>query len=1119
MSPQRICPDCGSPLPADAPRGLCPQCLMGAALSANGSAATAHYQPATAGVLETIAQTIGPVPRVLLRDTAPGEAPGPIVRPDGNGSDSSIRYRIDGEIARGGMGAVLKGRDPDLGREVALKVLREEFVQNAGMVRRFVEEAQIGGQPQHPGVVPIYELGTMSDRRPFFSMKLVKGHTFAQLLAHRPGASAELARHLSIFQAVCQTVAYAHARGVIHRDLKPSNVMVGSFGEVQVMDWGLAKVLPGGGVVDDSSAGKSHAETIIATGRSGDHDSDLSHAGSIMGTPAYMAPEQARGEVDQVDERADVFALGSMLCEILTGQPALVGRSSGEIQRKAALGDLADCVARLDGSGADAELIALTKACLAREREDRPRDASLVMDRLGGYLASIEERLRAAELERAAEAARAEEARARVAVERSRWRRTVALAASLLALAVVGGGASNYFLYQRQSRLAAADQVLAQATVLLSLAHDLPGEPGRWQVALATAMRLEGADLTPDARARYDALNREALSGARAAHTDKALLARLVDIRSIEPSESAAAFNDKAYADAFRAAGFDIDQLGPESAGAQIRARPAPVPLALAAALDEWANERRLAKPDDVSAWQRLIATAREADHDARRGELRSLMAERDLAAQRASLRSMAEKADVATWPAPTLNLLAATVAKAGEVDAAIALLRRAVGRYPDDLWLNYSLARLLERANPPRRDEAIRYYSVARALRPETAHELGHALEARHETDEAIAIFRDLVRLRPNDGRHALCLGRVLQSRGPTDEARKVIESAVTALRQAIQFRPDNAGPHANLGFALAAQGRQEEAVAEFREAVRLQPDNVAAHIGLGIALMERGELDVAIASDREAIRLEPENALAHYNLGIALARRRNLEDSAGEYREAIRLRPDYAEAHCNLGFVLRQQGKYADALLELRTGHSLGSRGSGWPYPSADWVRQTEQFVALADRLPAFLSGQEQPKNNAERLAFGRMCFDRSSYAAAARFWAEAFADDPALSDDRVAQHRYSAACAAALAGYGKTKDDPAPDEAARTQLRGQARAWLEAELIAWTKLLESADSKQRGAIAATLAHWQTDPDLEGVRDPKAIDALPEPERDNWRTLWKNVGATLARAQERNP
>ena len=263
----------------------------------------------------------------------------------------SARLQILGEITRGGMGAILKGRDVDIGRDLAVKVLLESQKDNPDLVHRFVEEAQITGQLQHPGVVPVYELGTFADRRPYFSMKLVKGRTLASLLAERTNPAHEQPRLVGIFEAVCQTVAYAHARAVIHRDLKPSNVMVGSFGEVQVMDWGLAKVLVRGGAAEDASAGKLPAnETVITTPRSGS-DSDLSVAGSVMGTPAYMAPEQARGEVDVLDERCDVFALGSILCEILTGLAAVTGRTSAEIQRKAARGDLTDALARLDVCG------------------------------------------------------------------------------------------------------------------------------------------------------------------------------------------------------------------------------------------------------------------------------------------------------------------------------------------------------------------------------------------------------------------------------------------------------------------------------------------------------------------------------------------------------------------------------------------------------------------------------------------------------------------------------------------------------------------------------------------------------------------------------------------------
>ena len=161
----------------------------------------------------------------------------------GRGPDSAGRTILYEEIGRGGIGRVLRGHDPDLGRDLAVKVLREEYRDDALVQRRFVEEAQVGGQLQHPGVVPVYELGRFPDRRPYFTMKLVKGRTLADLLQDRPDVSHESARFLTIFEQVCQTVAYAHSKGVIHRDLKPANVMVGAFGEVQVMDWGLAKVL------------------------------------------------------------------------------------------------------------------------------------------------------------------------------------------------------------------------------------------------------------------------------------------------------------------------------------------------------------------------------------------------------------------------------------------------------------------------------------------------------------------------------------------------------------------------------------------------------------------------------------------------------------------------------------------------------------------------------------------------------------------------------------------------------------------------------------------------------------------------------------------------------------
>jgi serine/threonine-protein kinase len=486
-------------------------------------------------------------------------------------------------------------------------------------------------------------------------MKLVKGQTLADLLSGRmkdeggrmkermkdeggrikKGASgsdssfilppsslqSDLPRFLAIFQAVCQTVAYAHARGVIHRDLKPLNVMVGSFGEVQVMDWGLAKVLPRGGLVDDAQAGKeTPAETLIATVRSGSA-SEHSRVGSILGTPSYMPPEQARGETDLINERADVFALGSILGEILTGAPAFTGRTSIEILGKAARGDTADALSRLAGCGAEGELIALVKDCLAVEPEERPRDARVVADRITAYLAGVQERVQAAERERAVAVARAIE-------ERRRRKVQLALAASVLALTTLGGLSATYYRQQRQARAAAGARVIDQVTTLQTQAVAQPEDIQRWEVALAAVEQADPAG-DPNTKARLAALQEQIRSGLEAARRDKTLLDRLVDIRSAEADDPDGSDTDASYAEAFRAAGIDLAKLAPAEAGARIKGRPASVATALAGALDDWAAIRR-SKRKDAAGAARLSEAARVADSDPWRGDLRTALDQSD---------------------------------------------------------------------------------------------------------------------------------------------------------------------------------------------------------------------------------------------------------------------------------------------------------------------------------------------------------------------------------------------------------------------------------------------------------------------------------------------------------
>ncbi len=917
------------------------------------------HRPQLGSLLAGLAETTGSVPCVLLRDTE-SSMDEPLVLPTSPEMPRDEgRYQILGEIGRGGMGAVMKGRDPDLGRDLAVKVLLEEHKDEPDLVRRFIEEAQIGGQLQHPGIVPVYELGAFSDRRPFFTMKLVKGRTLAELLKGRGDPADELPRFLGIFEQVCQTVAYAHARSVIHRDLKPSNIMVGAFGEVQVMDWGFAKVLPKGGTADEPRHDPEEvAVSVIRTVRTGS-DACASRPGSAMGTPAYMPPEQAGGDVDSMDERTDVFALGSILCELLTGSPAYTGSTQKGILRKAIRGDTAEAVRRLEACLADRELVALARRCLAVDRDERPRNAGAVAAAVTAYLSGVQERLKAAELARAAETARAEEAQAtaleaqrRARAERKARRFQAGLAASALAVTILGGLSTTYYLQQLQERAAITDRVVSRALTLLDQALAQPDDLSRWQVALAAVQQAEASG-DVNARDRLAALRTKIQAGFDEAERDRKLLDRLVDIRSAEADDLDGSATDDAYAEAFRDAEIDLASLPPAEAGARIRARPQSVALALAGALDDWAAIRRRVRADAAGSAE-LSVSAIAADPDPWRNKLRSAVHQSQKVDRLAALRALVREAKFEELGPISLHLLGTGLYDAGDSALAETVLKAAQQRHPRDVWVNYALGTVLESLS--RRDEAIRFYTAARSIRPETAHELAHALAARGESDEAIALFRDLKGLRPGNARHLDCLGFALKDKGLSRQANEAFAAAVTAGRAAIWLKPDDAIAHLELGRALSGQRKIDEAIGEFRTAIGLKPYLVTAHFNLGQALHAQGKPNQAIAEYREAIRLKPDypevyqnlgailcdvihdyaaadkafreeirlrpgDVTAHLSLGNALSGQRKLDAAITEYRCAIELKRDYAEAHSALGAALRDQAKLDQAIAEYRS------------------------------------------------------------------------------------------------------------------------------------------------------------------------------------------------------
>lgn len=215
---------------------------------------------------------------------------------------TSDRYEVLDEIGRGGMGTVYAACDRVLGREVAIKI--GNALPSTELQARLTREARFIARLEHPGIVPVHDFGLLADGRPFYVMKRVYGKTLQACI----DAAAPLPERLRIFERVCEAVAFAHAHGIIHRDLKPANVMVGTFGEVMVMDWGVARMLdadPG-----SPTDGGGSARTLAAT--------TATNAGTVLGTPGFMPPEQIQNR-GEVDERADVYALGAMLFAALTG--------------------------------------------------------------------------------------------------------------------------------------------------------------------------------------------------------------------------------------------------------------------------------------------------------------------------------------------------------------------------------------------------------------------------------------------------------------------------------------------------------------------------------------------------------------------------------------------------------------------------------------------------------------------------------------------------------------------------------------------------------------------------------------------------------------------------------
>jgi serine/threonine protein kinase len=370
--------------------------------------------------IETIASGDRPEPTVAVDPAA--------ARPAGLGPVSPALYRVEGEFARGGMGRILLARDLRLDRTVALKELRGDA--GPGAPGRFVREALVTARLQHPAIVPVYEAGLWPDGRPFYAMKLVEGRSLEGLLRDADSLAGRLAL-LPHLIAVAEAVAYAHGQGVVHRDLKPANVLVGPFGETVVVDWGLAREMGREKTVAPEAPGSGPAAAPAGQ----------TVTGTVLGTPHYMPPEQARGQ--PVDERADVYALGAMLYFLLAGAPPHAGESAMEALRAAARGRVEPVERREPDAPPD--LVAIARKAMAPAVGDRYPSAR--------ELAADLRRFQTGQLVSAHRYSTRELLRRFVA----RHRAAIAVA-SLLSAALVLAVAVGFVAVRRQARVAEAER-------------------------------------------------------------------------------------------------------------------------------------------------------------------------------------------------------------------------------------------------------------------------------------------------------------------------------------------------------------------------------------------------------------------------------------------------------------------------------------------------------------------------------------------------------------------------------------------------------------------------------------------------------------------------------------
>jgi len=1051
-------------------------------------------------------------------------------------------YVIESVLGRGGMGVVFRARHLRLNRLVALKMSLSNHFPDRQERDRFQREAESVAALHHANIVQIHDVGDASGRS-YFTMELVEGGTLSQKLFGTPLPARQAAELLA---TLTRAVQAAHGCGIIHRDLKPANVLLTADGTPKISDFGLARRV--------------------------DHDSALTGLGMPLGTPSYMAPEQARGTSDKVDPTVDVYSLGAILYELITGRPPFCGESSAETIQQVLHEDPVQPGHLNPRIPRDLETICLK--CLQKEPEDRYATAATLEDDLNRFL-------------------RGDEISARRdgwgtwlwrRVRRRPWFSSSVAAVTLVVTGLAGGGlwllldraaTSRAQLAATEAKERGADEDLDEMVAALGTSAWPSAE-----AALARARVRLGED------AGTESIRRRMNQGAEDLQRGR----RLEAIRLDFARGLGGVFNyerlDKTYETAFREFGY-AEIAGDLQPFAE-RIRKSDIRSAIVAAFDNWSGISIM----DAARRKWILDLTELVDDDP------------------TGWRHRARRLEIEKGGAEVEALLAATPFETTSVSQLLAIhrriphgharripfLKRVQEMHPGDLWANFAIG--VEMVNHQRPQEAARYFQAITALRPDVAigyHNLAFALSEIFREGgpdyrpQAIDAYRRAIELNPAPTLSKIELAKCLCEVERHDEAIALIE-------EILPVKQDVGLLYCAYGISLEKKGRDQEAEKAYREGVRQIPDVKQAHTLLRTFLMQRGRLEDVRQVWEQALELRPSKHDDWYGYaelcaylgrkeeyrrarGELVARFGNV-DSAQTLERASRacLLLDESEDAVQKAMEMADRAATADperfralypwlafvkGVAEFRRGNNeaalriLEGPAARYPFVSRDLIRAMillrtgqdakarELFataVATHDWNPAnavgheqwihhvyrreaeskffpelsgLLEGSRQPRDVTERVALLGVLQAENRTLGLARMYARILPDPPQQFRGDQFDLRLKGARAALQAGMGQGADAAALTPAERADLRAQVRRWMREDLAVRQAAIVREPGSAPLAVYTRLKAWQSDPDFDGLRNPERLKELSAEEQQDCRELWREVDELIRKCR----